>query len=382
MELVKLSGPPYERGRTLGQRFRDTLVEVVEKNQHSLAVILKSKGLAPITEERYYAMVRRGLPFAQEYAPDLVDEVQGMATGAGLPFEAIFGFNYFLDFFDATYPELTNDLLFGCTTLAATNTATVDDGAYIGQNYDLRGLYQKGAIILQLEVAPGLEALIFTIAGLVGCAGMNAAGLGITINNLAPSDSRPGVPYTFVLRKALEQERLSEAMNIISAAHRASGINYLMADSSGEVISLETTARDGDVLYALDGYIGHSNHYVHPRLAATYDAPSRPYNGDSYVRWGRVNKLLKQRYGRIARDDLMDILRDHSNYPHSICRHPLDNLDELRTGNTVSSLLMDLRNLTMWATMANPCQNPYEEFRLTPGKGTSAVAPIVVGTPG
>ena len=378
MELVKLSGTPHERGRLLGQRFQDTLGLVIEQNQRSLAVILETKGLAPLTEERFNTMVRRGLPYAREYAPDLVEEVEGLAEGADLPFEAVYGLNYFLDFFDVTYPDLCNELLFGCTTLAATNRATADGRAYLGQNYDLRNLYQKGAVLLQMEVAPGLEALIFSIVGLVGCAGMNAAGLGIVINNLIPTDSRPGVPYTFVLRKALAQRRVSEAINTIWSAHRASGINYLMADGAGEVISLETTATDADVIHGLDEYLGHSNHYVHPRLAAEYASASRPFDGDSYMRWGRVNKLLKQQQGTLTRESLMEILRDHAGYPHSICRHPLEGLDELRTGNTTASLLMDLRSLTMWISTANPCQNPYEEFRLTPAEGTGHATAVML----
>ena len=368
MELLRLTGSPFDRGKALGEHFCATLGRVVEKNQRSLALILETKGLPPLTDARLLAMVRRGLPYAEEYAPDLVEEVAGIAAGAALPFEAVFGFNYFLDLFDITYPELTNMLMFGCTTLAATKRATADDGVYLGQNYDLRHLYQDGVVLLQTEVAPGVEALVFTIAGLVGCAGMNAAGMGIVINNLTPCDSRPGVPYTFILRRALAQTRLSEALNTIWAAHRASGINYMMADSTGEIVSLETTATDGDVLHALDEYIGHSNHYVHPRLAAAYSA-SRPYDGDSYIRWGRVNKLLKQQCGALTVDRLRDILRDHCGYPHSICRHPVDGLGELRTGNTVASLLMDLRNLTLWAATGNPCEHPYEEFRLASATG-------------
>jgi isopenicillin-N N-acyltransferase like protein len=376
VELVKLSGTPYERGEMLGRRFGATLRETVAKNEQSLREILAAKGLATLSDDRYRAMVQRGIPYAEEYAPELMQEVRGMADGAGLPFEAVFGLNYFLDFFDATYPQLSNDLIFGCTALAATGSATSDDGAYIGQNYDLRRLYQDGCVLLQMEVAPGVEALVYTVVGLVGCAGMNGAGVGIVINNLTPTDSRPGVPYTFVLRRALAQARLSEAMNTICAAHRASGINYLMADRNGEIMSVETSAADADVLYALDGYIAHSNNYVHPRMVY-YDAPSRAYNGDSYYRWGRATKLLKQRQGHLDAHELMQILGDHSGYPFSICRHPLPGLSELRTGNTVASLLMDLRASKMWISTANPCEHAYEEFTLAPMVGAAQAAGVV-----
>ncbi|MCL5074603.1 MAG: C45 family peptidase [Chloroflexi bacterium] len=365
MELLTLSGSPYERGYTYGSHFATITAELVEKNRLSLQNLVEKKGLTPLSDERFANLVRKGLPYAMGYASDLVEEVRGIASGAGLEFEQVFGLNYFLDLFDLTYPQSSTELLFGCTTFAAAHSATADNGVYLGQNYDLRGLFQKGILLIRLNTAPNLTTMLFTIAGLVGCAGMNSAGLGIVINNLTPSDSHPGVPYTFVLRKALEQRTMADAINVIISSRRASGINYLLADANGEILSLETTATKAEIIYALEEYVGHTNHYVHPRLLP-YDAPSRPYNGDSYVRWSRINKLLRQRRGHITLQDLMSFAKDHVGYPQSICRHPLPGLSELQTGNTISSMIMDLRRLSLWITTGNPCQNAYERHNLEP----------------
>ncbi len=117
---------------------------------------------------------------------------------------------------------------------------------------------------------------------------------------------------------------------------------------------METPATDSEVLYALDDYIGHTNHYIHPRLAH-YDATVQgAREGDSYVRWSRVHKVLRRHSGNIELKHLMELSCDHVGYPNSICNHT----------STLTSSIMELRNLALWFAEGNPCENQYQKFEL------------------
>jgi len=358
MKSLELSGEPYVRGKAHGLQFRPQIREVVAKDRMATERVIQERTGIALPDEHWLSLVRRYLVHVEEYAPDLVEEVRGIADGADLPFEQLFAFNAFLDFCDLSSRPLAPKLLFGCTTFAAANIATQDGRAYLGQNYDWRTIYRPAATLLQYHRSDGPSALLFTFAGLLGCAGMNSAGLGIVINKLTPSDSRPGVTYPFILRKALEQTNIPDAIGAIVGAHRASGIFYLIADNSGEIIGVETTATDYDILYAMEDYLGHANHYVHPRLLP-YDAPNRWLKADTYVRWSRINKLLQRRCGQIGLDDLQAFTRDHVGY---ICHHPEPGCSELDSEGTNAGLIMDLKSLKLWLALGNPCENEYVEY--------------------
>jgi isopenicillin-N N-acyltransferase-like protein len=62
--------------------------------------------------------------------------------------------------------------------------------------------------------------------------------------------------------------------------------------------------------------------------------------------------------------DLEASLRDHDNYPDSICRHenPDDPPEEACV--TVVSAIMDLDDRTLWLTDGHPCERLYERYSL------------------
>jgi isopenicillin-N N-acyltransferase like protein len=362
MQLVDVIGQPRERGRRVGARYAEVIRELTNDNRSSLQLLSERRTRRPLEQREMRTRALESMRLIGAWAPELLEEAHGIAEGARIELEEVIALNDFLDCFDCTFPQL-RAMIPGCTTFAASGPSTTDGGTYLGQNYDLRALYKRGAVLFRTRSSDGLEALVFSLAGMVGCAGLNAAGLGIVINNLTPGDSRPGVPYPFVLRRALESTRVADAMNVIASAKRASGLHYLIADASGEIIGLETTARDFEVLYALDGTLGHTNHYVHPALLS-YDAPSKNFNGDSYTRWSRINRLLRWNMGRLDVARFMEFARDHAGTPQSICRHVVPDRSPLESGGTVASLVMDLPRRSLNIAVGNPCDASYTEHQL------------------
>ena len=148
----------------------------------------------------------------------------GSPEGADVPFEEILALNAFLDLFDSLSPAF---LEAGCTTLMAPGGA---DGAMIGQNYDLPAIFAPAAVLLKVSGGEGPDALVYTSAGMLGCAGLNSAGIGVVINKLVPADAGPGVPYPFVIRRILSREQIGDALNAVGGIRRASGMNYVLCD--------------------------------------------------------------------------------------------------------------------------------------------------------
>ncbi len=167
--------------------------------------------------------------------------------------------------------------------------------------------------------ACGTETLVWTSAGILGCAGLHAAGIGVVINKVTPDDGRPGVPYPFIVRKILQQTRLSDALQAVLSAHRASGVHYLLSDASGIMASVETSATDARVLEPDEPVYVHTNHYLAPAMQA-YETRRRSFNADSLYRHRRARDLVRGRLP-LSTEDVMGILRDHAGGPGSICRH-------------------------------------------------------------
>jgi len=82
------------------------------------------------------------------------------------------------------------------------------------------------------------------------------------------------------------------------------------------------------------------------------------------VRLNRARRLLRAQLGAVTVDSLQALLRDHVNFPNSICVHedPEDPPHEREM--TLASLVMDLTERVMWAAPGPPCEGDYVAYRL------------------
>ena len=87
------------------------------------------------------------LPTAQEYAPEIVDEMKGLAAGVKLDFQDIF-------FLNITY-EISGRPILGCTAFAVAGGATSNGDAIAGQNFDYLNLWEGTLILLKMKPAIG-----------------------------------------------------------------------------------------------------------------------------------------------------------------------------------------------------------------------------------
>ncbi|MFB0523727.1 MAG: C45 family autoproteolytic acyltransferase/hydrolase, partial [Candidatus Bathyarchaeia archaeon] len=187
---------------------------------------------------------------------------------------------------------------------------------------------------------------------------------------LVQSDVRIGVPKEFVARRILASKTIGDAIRAALPEKRGSSYNNNLCDSSGEIYSLEGSATDFCALYAHEGYLVHTNHYLSERMAR-YEAAFQngkdksPGAGvNSIIRYNRALRLLKRELGKVTVNSLAKIISDHVNHPNSICRHIDESDPPLERCKTIYSVIINLTDLKLLICHGNPCTAEYKEYKL------------------
>jgi isopenicillin-N N-acyltransferase-like protein len=278
-----------------------------------------------------------------------VDELEGIAQGAGLPFDEVF-------------VEICEELWEaaawrGCTDLVARGRATADGSTLVAHTNDLLPQVEEDLVILKVQAGDDPPFLGVSVGGLGYSAGYNAAGISMTGNQVSCNDIRPGVPRLLMVRAILAARRLEEAMLACLLPQRASNYNNVIADADGEVYNMEGSATDCEPIYIEGDLLAHANHYVSPAMRR-FEADRNDIAG-SVIRYNRAMRLLHEHYGQWTPELFQQLLADHANYPGSICKHGLESV-------TVFSLVINLNERRAWIGRGRPCQTTWVEHRLEP----------------
>jgi isopenicillin-N N-acyltransferase-like protein len=341
--LFQVSGSPRHMGRMLGEQAADLIRSMVDDYR---TFMHKSSGFnwdEAVRESQKY------LPYTQAAFPQYVEEVAGIAEGAGVSFPDAWLLN--------CYEGVAEDQkLMACTSIGVNDDVTADGHIYLAHNEDWISGDSKHVYLVQATPDDGPAFLAMSYGPMLCNVGMNAAGVAVGIDSVYPDDVRVGVPRVLLSRAILAAERLSDAIRACLPNRRAGGYNYLLADRSGEIFNVESSATDHDILYAHDGWLVHTNHYLSPRMQPIEQTG---VYASSNIRLRRAERLLRRQVGKITAATLQAILRDHASKPDSICNHE-DMGDELHDrSRTLLSLIMDLTDGMMWVAPGPPCCGEY-----------------------
>lgn len=292
--------------------------------------------------EPYLAVTARELPW-------LVEELEGVADGAGVDRVRLFAAGIEeLDDEPAAEPAR------GCSDLVARPPATADGHLWVAHTNDLSASSQDDLVAIEWRL-PG-DPVVFTIG--VGpwiSVGFNSAGLSLTGNELAPNDNRVGIPRLLQVRDIVRRRSLAEALDAALHPARASSYNNLLCHRDGEVVSVEGSATDAELLRpGPEGTLAHTNHYVSERM--------RRYEGDvayaarSDVRYRRALAWLAP--GNITASTLRSALSDHSGAPDAICRHP----GQGSQTKTVFWCIADVTTGEISYGRGNPCDSEEQRY--------------------
>ncbi|MEE8391386.1 MAG: C45 family peptidase [Anaerolineae bacterium] len=350
--MIETKGDAFERGRQHGEQTAD----LIRANLEGYWRLFKHD--AGLDQAAVLDRARQYLYPIEGYAPRLLEEMRGIAEGAGVSLDKILTLNCRTEILSLAAVPLRDE----CTAVFVSPEATADGHALVAQNWDWSNVLRGGTVLLRIE-QPGLPTVLtLTEAGMVGKIGLNSAGVGVVTNFLRHEHRRVGVPFHVILREALNAPRLGLGVAAVYRGVRADSGNYLLAHADGEAIDLEATPSDVGFLYPQDGLLVHTNHFVTPRLQ-TGDVGLAP-SEHTLLRYGRAIHLLRTQAGRITVKTLKNVFRDHFNRPYSICRHPDPGLSEIERGATLASMIVDLTAGEMYVAAGEPCKTQYQKIRI------------------
>lgn len=369
LPVIEISGSPLQRGRQYGEAVRPQVHAALGYYEEAFG---RSAGLA---WDRVTARAAHWLEPVRDYAPHLVDEMQGIADGAGVGLLDVLALNARGEvIYDKSFAQMEADgraseeePAEGCTSFAVHGEASGDGHVYAGQNWDWRAGVADTVVMIRIVQPPKPTLIMQVEAGQIGRQGANSAGLAFNANGLGGRFSDAiGLPQTVVRRSVLDQSNITDALDVLcrTRAHIAS--NALLTCREGFAIDLETTPAGHGWMYPTDGLLVHGNHYQAGIPALLAAAGYRPMSSDSLVRVPRATEGLKALRGSAGPEESRRIVRramsDHLGHPESLCTHPDPRRPQLEQWTTLVSSLADLTSGDYHVTAGTPCDREYQHL--------------------
>ena len=250
IQVLVLEGSARRRGQIHGETLKATIHKHIERWKHALQ---KEMGLNPDEYLEQFFADTNFLPAIEKWTPDLLQEVRGIAEGAGIDFKYAL-VRQLSD--EETWYRFEKKVRAGGqaierirSQLSAENCSAIgvqaqgDKPPVVAQNMDTPAYYDGHQILLHIkDPASPVEALVFTIAGKISLAGLNNQGVGICCNTLIQLNfAANGLPEDFVVRGFLARPTLDNALTFLRGVKHASGQNYVIGGPE-RVLDLECSA--------------------------------------------------------------------------------------------------------------------------------------------
>ncbi len=333
LPVLALKGSPYEMGAEHGRKMRDAIHDNLAtyfrrfKNETELS---RSKALK--RAEQYLPVIKKA---DSAYHKAMI----GVADGAEVDLLEIAALNVRYELMYSQFSKIYVKPIsrtYGCTAFAAEPVAVRNGHVLMGQNWDW--IPEVKGVFLKMSFPDGTSVACFTEAGVVGGKiGLNSKGLGLLINGLVSNEddsSRLSSPFHVRCWKILRSRNVAQARKVVTSPKH--------------------------------GVLAHTNHFSNPSILGIEQVLDDERLSTLH-RYDRMEEMLAEK----VRDDrklslsvAKGMLRDHDGRPESVCRHanhrfPIDDRYE-----TVVSVIMDLAEKKLWATLGSPCEHEYQSLGL------------------
>src|SRR5580704_15649491 len=346
---------PREWGRIHGESFRGEVRALAQ-----IRVYLCTRVGGFKTREQVIAAARAHLPVLERYDAALHAELVGIAEGAACTPEEIVVANHYTDLRDldpdpATWqPAPTSDeptaptsTERGADSLGGDGCSVIwaesPTGRILAQTWDMHATAIPYVMVLGVpESAAGPAARLLTVTGCLGMAGMNAARVGIAINNLYSTDARLGIVWPAMVRKALQQRSAGAARDVILGSPIGSGHHYLVADREA-AFAIEASGTRRKLVFGGGPSYCHTNHCMDADVAARSKVPAASTTFDRMT-W------LEADLARAPVRDLGDAwqrLGSEDGWPRSICTN-MTTPESPHGAATCGAIAMNLTTGEVW----------------------------------
>jgi predicted choloylglycine hydrolase len=368
---------PTERIQTTGGPIKLTLQgdHYAMGQQHGAQV----KALRPLIDEaikarldeierhgsdaRFETLVLETQDALMAHCPAVVAFIRGQAESLGYAFEHLLRYDLVSYLQDDLLTRETSGAE-GCTTWAATGSATADGLPILIKNRDYRLEHLPLQTVSTIEPVAGYRYVCAGSAGSPGvyCSGINEAGLAIADTHVSSRQMGPGVPdYALMMHVLENHEAVSAAVDYLRSVPRLGRNHLILADGRGEVAVFESGHSSYGLFSTRDGWLVNTNHPVSPHLRGHFVDLSPPaVKGNTFRRYDRVSEALGTAHGEIDVAFARGLMATHDGPLGSVCRHPMDGCDSA----TIAACIFRPVDRTMLFCHGLPCQGTYESFSL------------------
>ena len=344
---------PRARGAAHGEHFRSQIHEIA---QIRLELALSQGKFASSFE--VVETARLHLPVLEAFDAALHEELLGVADGADLDPAKVVVLNHYTDLKDVDSQRLETT---PGTPSPGTRSGNEDedcsaviagtpDGVVLAQTWDMHGSAEPYVCMLELPAEDDQPAAwAFSITGCLALAGMNDAGVGVTINNLKSTDARVGVVWPALVRRMLRERGADAAKHVLMTAPMSSGHHYAIVDAE-RAYGIETSGALKSVVFDARFAESPGATFVHTNHCLDESVGAVSWVADWSTSYDRYDWLCHSVHGRPieSRRDLWERMGTHDGYPRSVCTHMAD--DENPHGmKTCGAIAMDPARLEVWA---------------------------------
>jgi isopenicillin-N N-acyltransferase-like protein len=303
---------PGDRGRGLGAAQADRIASNADIYLRLFEVS------ARLDRSRVLELGGQALERIGAFAPELADEIHGIAEGSGIEPALVGALN-----------ARTELLCAGeCSTIACLGTATAS-GAPIGiQTWDWHDELSDSWLHWTIDHPGGHRVETMTEAGIVAKVGVSSAGVALLLNILGHRDDGPpiGVPVHVLNRAVLDRAGNGvDALTLLTTAEvSASSAVTVIADDEdgGAVCTVELSpAGPGFVTPDERGVLVHTNHFL--AEPGRHNDTMVRFGPDSVLRLDHARRsMARQAEGEIDEHSILDTMRSHRGGSGAICCHP------------------------------------------------------------
>ncbi len=378
--VIHLHGSPYEMGYQQGLLLKEEIINgtvfkfadpIANSRSYESKNALIKWAMLKFLEFKVYAPIEESTPI--EY----LQEIAGIADGAGIPYEVAFRGSFLSDMTMNMLPGMIKEKLaelglkLECSDFVVTGKVSKDGSLLVGRNTDYggQGLWGKNQVIVYYHPSSGNRYVKVSTAGLLKCnSAMNEKGITVGGHFMGFEGAKPaGYSFTIleneIMRKA---STLDEALSIIKSAPRSGSFSLMLSDGNSEEAAVVEAAGDHIGIRKMKNDSIVLTNYATTDEMKKYDLMAR-YNlvmRDMRGRYLRLEQLIEENSGKITPEMAATFLGDHID---------INTGEERTTGitvcaaNNVTSAVFQPSTGKFWvATGKEPaCGNTYFPYSLS-----------------
>jgi isopenicillin-N N-acyltransferase-like protein len=314
LRVVDLEGgTPYHMGLVHGRALKGEIRELVKRWKQDLE---KTYGVPADDFIAEFLKKTDFKPAIIRWTPGLLDEVRGIADAVGIDFDTMYAYQL-IDELWTVGPDV---MPAKCTTIAVGKRN--GNPAYVAQTLDIPEFYHGYQTVLRVrDEKEDVEALVFTIPGVIAANGLNSRSVGVCVNAVTQlAYSTTGLPVDFVIRGLLRQKSYEQAVNFLERIQPAAPQTYVLGGPD-ETAVFERSAGKMSPFVPFEG-AEFSYHTNHPRVNDNYNPrfpemlKAKGLTLEAYRaqcrRFAYLGQVLKDNSAAIDLDGLEAIFRDRA----------------------------------------------------------------------